>query len=146
LTLPLYGELASSWSKTPLGAKQRAWSRAALLFANPFKASGAWLEEQERMPLLPNFMEADLSILRSQVSLLGQRQVVLESLSQLQMPTLVVWGANDLVLPVYQAQNAAQRLIKGRLTVIPNCGHLPQVERPESFTNAVNEFLLDYQI
>lgn len=148
LTLPIFGEFAIAWSKTPLGAKQRAWSRAALLFAHPSKVSAAWLAQQERMALLPSFLEANLSILRSlQLYLLGQPQVVLESLPQLQMPTLVVWGVNDLVLPNYQAyQDAINRLQQTHLALIPDCGHLPQVERPELFTNAVNDFLLTCQL
>lgn len=141
LTLPWYGELAIAWSKTPLGAKQRAWSRAALLFANPWQVPNAWLAEQERLGLVPGFLEANLSILRSQIYVLGQQQVVLKSLPQVQMPTLVVWGINDLVLPNYQAQDAVSRLKQGHLALIPNCGHLPQVERPNLFSNALNQFL-----
>jgi pimeloyl-ACP methyl ester carboxylesterase len=144
LTLPIFGEFAIAWSKTPLGAKQRAWSRAALLFAHPSKVPAAWLAEQERLALLPGFLEANLSILRY---LLGQRQEVLESLPQLQMPTLVVWGVNDLVLPNYQAdQDAINRLQQAHLALIPDCGHLPQVERPELFTNAVKDFLVTCQL
>jgi pimeloyl-ACP methyl ester carboxylesterase len=144
LTLPIFGEFAIAWSKTPLGAKQRAWSRAALLFAHPSKVPAAWLAEQERLALLPGFLEANLSILRY---LLGQRQVVLESLPQLQMPTMVVWGVNDLVLPNYQAdQDAINRLQQAHLALIPDCGHLPQVERPELFTNAVKDFLVTCQL
>ena len=144
LTLPIFGEFAIAWSKTPLGAKQRAWSRAALLFAHPSKVPAAWLAEQERLALLPGFLEANLSILRY---LLGQRQEVLESLPQLQMPTMVVWGVNDLVLPNYQAdQDAINRLQQAHLALIPDCGHLPQVERPELFTNAVKDFLVTCQL
>jgi pimeloyl-ACP methyl ester carboxylesterase len=141
LTIPWFGELAIAWSKTPLGAKQRAWSRAALLFAHPSQVPAAWLAEQERLGQVPGFLEANLSILRSQVSVLGQRQIVLESLAQVQMPTLVVWGTNDYVLPNYQAQDAVKRLQQGHLALIPDCGHLPQVERPELFTDALNHFL-----
>ena len=141
LTLPFYGELAIAWSKTPLGAKQRAWSRAALLFANPLQVPNAWLTEQERLGLVPGFLEANLSILRSQISVLGQKQIVLDYLPKVEMPTLVVWGINDLVLPNHQAQDAVSRLKQGHLALIPNCGHLPQVERPELFTNALNQFL-----
>lgn len=50
-------------------------------------------------------------------------------------------GINDLVLPNYQAQDAVSRLRQGHLALIPNCGHLPQVERPELFTDALNQFL-----
>jgi pimeloyl-ACP methyl ester carboxylesterase len=140
LTWPWFGELAIAWSKTPLGAKQRAWSRAALLFAQPSQIPPAWLAEQERLGLLPGFLEANLSILRSQVHVLGQRQIILDSLPQLQIPTLVVWGINDYVLPNYQAEDALKRLPQGHLALIPNCGHLPQVERPDLFTDAVNQF------
>lgn len=141
LTLPWYGESAIAWSKTPLGAKQRAWSRAALLFARPSQVPAAWLAEQERLGLLPGFLEANLSILRSQVYVFGQQQIVLESLPQVQMPTLVVWGVNDFVLPNKQAQDAVNRLQQAHLALIPDCGHLPQVERPELFTDTLNEFL-----
>ncbi len=60
------------------------------------------------------------------------------------MPTLVVWGANDMTLPSYQARDAAARLKNGRLISIPNCGHLPQVERPNQFVAALGRFLADY--
>lgn len=141
LTLPLYGELAIAWSQTPLGAKQRAWSRAALLFAHPWEVPAKWLAEQERMGLLPGFLPANLSMLRSQVSILGQQNLVLESLPRVQMPTLVVWGVNDLVLPHNQAQDAVSRLQQGHLALIPSCGHLPQVEQPKLFVDALNQFL-----
>jgi pimeloyl-ACP methyl ester carboxylesterase len=45
------------------------------------------------------------------------------------MPTLVLWGANDLVFPAWQAHAASAQLRRGRVTVLPNCGHLPHVER-----------------
>ncbi|WP_242059110.1 MULTISPECIES: hypothetical protein [Nostoc] len=95
----------------------------------------------ERLGLVPGFLEANLSILRSQISVLGQKQIILDYLLKVEMPTLVVWGINDLVLPNYQAQDAVSRLKQGHLALIPNCGHLPQVERPELFTDALNQFL-----
>ena len=141
LTLPLYGELATTWCRTPIGAKQRSWGRAALFFANPMQAPAAWLEDQERMALLPGYMEATLSSLRAQLNVIGQREVLLDSLPQLNMPTLVVWGADDKIFPKEQAQAAVSRLKQGHLALIPDCGHLPHVERPELFTAALSEFL-----
>ncbi|WP_392435654.1 alpha/beta fold hydrolase [Chlorogloeopsis fritschii PCC 9212] len=57
------------------------------------------------------------------------------------MPTLVMWGDRDRVLPKEQAENAVKRLQHGQLALIPDCGHLPQVERPELFVAALAEFL-----
>lgn len=141
LTLPWYGDAAITWCKTPFGAKQRAWSRAALLFAHPSQVPDAWVAEQERMALLPGFLEASLSSLRAQLDLFGQRKVLLDSLGQLQMPTLVVWGTDDLVLPKDQARDAVSRLQQGQLALIPDCGHLPHIERPELFTAELSKFL-----
>ena len=143
LTLPLYGEAAITFCKTPLGAKQRGWSRAALFFAHPSQAPAAWLAEQERMAFLTGYLEATLSSLRAQLNIFGQRQVLLDSLPQLKMPTLVVWGTNDLIFPKEQAQDAVSRLQQGHLALIPDCGHLPHIERPELFSAALSEFLTE---
>ncbi len=140
-TLPLYGEGMITWCKTPLGAKQRSWLRAALFFAHPAEVPDVWLAEQERMAQMPGFLEATLSSLRDQLNVFGQYQVLLDSLPQLQMPTLVVWGTDDLIFPKEQAQDAVSRLQQGQLALIPDCGHLPQVERPELFSAALSQFL-----
>ncbi len=141
LTVPLYGEFAISWCATPLGAKQRSLLRAALFFAHPWQVPDVWLAEQERMSQMPGFLEASLSSLRAQLNVFGQHQVLLDSLGQLQMPTLVVWGTNDFVLPKDQAQAAVSRLQQGHLALIPDCGHIPHVERPERFTEELSKFL-----
>jgi len=140
-TLPGYGEAMIAWCKTPLGAKQRSWLRASLFFAHPSKVPDVWLAEQERMAQMSGFLEATLSSLRDQLNVFGQYQVLLDSLPQLQMPTLVVWGTDDLIFPKEQAQDAVSRLQQGQLALIPDCGHLPHVERPELFSAALSQFL-----
>jgi pimeloyl-ACP methyl ester carboxylesterase len=59
------------------------------------------------------------------------------------MPTLLVWGERDRVLPVSQARPALARLHKGVLEIIPDCGHLPHVEWPDRFVQALEGFLRD---
>ncbi len=141
LTVPLYGEAAITGCQTPVGAKMRSWLRATLLFAHPSRVPDVWLAEQERMAQMPGFLVATLSSLRAQLNVFGQRQVLLDSLGQLQMPTLVVWGTDDAVFPKDQAQNAVGRLQKGQLAFISDCGHLPHIERPEPFTEELSKFL-----
>ncbi len=143
LTIPLYGEAMSAWCRTPLGAKQRSWLRAALFFADLGRVPAAWLAEQERMAQMPGYLEATLSSLRTQLNVIGQREVLLDSLPELKMPTLVVWGADDLIFPKEQAQDSVSRLQQGHLSLIPNCGHLPHVERPELFSAALCKFLAE---
>jgi len=62
-------------------------------------------------------------------------------LSRLTTPTLIVWGADDRITPPHVAEEF-HRLIPGsRLTIIPQCGHAPPIERPQQFAAAVDTFL-----
>jgi pimeloyl-ACP methyl ester carboxylesterase len=140
-TLPAYGEAAVAWGKTPGGAFQRAWLRVPLLFAHPGLVPAEWISEQTRIAQLPGFVEAQVAMLRAQVGLGGQREVLLDQLPHLRVPTLVVWGTRDRVLPYSQAKETDARLKEGSLELIPNCGHLSHVEQPERFAAIVAQFL-----
>jgi pimeloyl-ACP methyl ester carboxylesterase len=135
------GELAVAIGRTRLGAAQRAWLRVPLMFARPHLAPPSWLAEHKRLATLPHHLPTTLAALRTQVGPFGQRHLLLHVLPRLRIPTLLLWGAQDAVLPVAQARAALSRIQDGRLVVIPRCGHLPQLERPERFTAAVAEFL-----
>jgi pimeloyl-ACP methyl ester carboxylesterase len=141
ISFPTTGQLVTVLAKTRPGAAQRALGRALLMFARPWQIPSKWLKDQYRLAQLPNFIEATLATLRSTVGPSGQREVLLEELPRLQMPTLIVWGIEDRVLPYWQAQDALTRLKKGSLELIPNCGHLPHVERPERFVSIVDGFV-----
>ena len=136
-------EAAIPFWRTPAGAYQRAWGRTALLFARfPGSVPREWLAEQCRLARAPGYLEAHVTALRALVGPLGQREVLLDRLPRLEMPTLVVWGARDRVFPESQARNAAARLRKGCLAVIPDCGHMPHVECPDPFLATLDGFLL----
>lgn len=143
LAIPGYGDLAIAWAGTKAGAAQRARSRARLLFARPGHAPGAWASEQYRLARTPGFLAAQLAALRAALDPFGQREVLLDELPRLTMPTLVVWGERDRILPVSQARAALARLPNGSLEIIPDCGHLPQVEWPDRFVRALDGFLGD---
>jgi pimeloyl-ACP methyl ester carboxylesterase len=141
LAVPGYGKLAVAWSKTPPGAIQRALGRAVLLFAHPRRVPPRWLKEQYRLGRTPGFLDAQLAAVRAQIGLRGQREVLLDRLPHLAIPTLVVWGARDRVFPKSQAQDATARLREGSLELIPDCGHLMHVERADLFVAALERFL-----
>ena len=61
-------------------------------------------------------------------------------LHRIGVPTLIVWGANDRLYPKDYAF-AYQRLIPGsKLMIVPDCGHLPQVEQRAVFVAALEKF------
>jgi pimeloyl-ACP methyl ester carboxylesterase len=141
LSSPGGGELATALAKTPPGAAQRAFRRALLMFARPWQIPLRWLKDQYKLAQLPNFTDATLGSIRTVVGPMGQREVLLDRLPQLQMPTLIVWGIEDRVLPYSQAKEAIALVQDGSLELIPNCGHLPHVEQPKQFVSNIDEFL-----
>ena len=57
------------------------------------------------------------------------------------MPTLVMWGTWDLVLPAHHARVAVNRLRRARLALFRACGHLAHVEQPERFVAELQALL-----
>jgi pimeloyl-ACP methyl ester carboxylesterase len=142
VNVPGLGQAAMPFWRTSVGAYQRAWGRTALLFAHPTSVPRKWLAEQCRLAQSPGYLEAHLTALRALVSPLGQREVLVDRLPSLKIPTLVVWGERDRVFPESQAREAVARLREGSLALIPDCGHMPHVECPDRFLAALDEFLI----
>jgi len=63
------------------------------------------------------------------------------TLLTLDLPTLVVVGREDTFTPVEEAEATAKMLRNGRLVVIENAGHLPNLEAAGAFNTAVDSFL-----
>ena len=62
-------------------------------------------------------------------------------LPRLRVPTLIIWGGQDQIVPVECAE-LYQRAIPGsRLEIIDGCGHFPHLEKPDEFTRLVIDFL-----
>ncbi len=63
-----------------------------------------------------------------------------EELEAIRCPVLVLWGAEDVQLPIDDAFEYTRRL-RARLRVIPGCGHLLIGERPDVCDRAIEDFL-----
>ena len=55
-------------------------------------------------------------------------------------PTLLLWGENDPDVPLRDGEELKERIPNSRLIVFRECGHHPQEEYPEAFTEAVLKF------
>jgi len=62
-------------------------------------------------------------------------------LSLIKVPTLIVWGKEDRLIPLTHGQAFAERIPGARLVGLDGCGHLPPFEQPESFVATVLPFL-----
>ena len=56
-------------------------------------------------------------------------------------PTLVIWGAQDALVPAVYAEEFGRRIAGARVEVLEGCGHVPQVEKREQTLALVREFL-----
>jgi pimeloyl-ACP methyl ester carboxylesterase len=80
------------------------------------------------------------SAYRSLTGPLPRERLAVE-LAAIRVPTLVVWGEEDALIPVEAGRRAAGRIPGARFTSLPECGHLPMEECPEALLEAVLGFL-----
>jgi pimeloyl-ACP methyl ester carboxylesterase len=62
-------------------------------------------------------------------------------LQAITVPTLVIWGRDDELVPLADGQDYANKIPGAKLVVIPECGHAPSIEKPREFLAAVDAFL-----
>ena len=66
-----------------------------------------------------------------------------ERLAAIEMPTLIVWGLSDRVIPVAAAASYHRRIPHSRLEIFERTGHVPQLERPLRFNALLENFLAE---
>jgi pimeloyl-ACP methyl ester carboxylesterase len=64
-----------------------------------------------------------------------------EELPKIQCPTLIVWGAQDTLVPVKDAKRLQELIPGARREVFERTGHVAMLERPERFNRLLREFL-----
>jgi 2-hydroxy-6-oxonona-2,4-dienedioate hydrolase len=62
-------------------------------------------------------------------------------LGQIKVPTLLLWGEDDVVTSMDVAEMFHKLIPNSQLVSIKNCGHAPMIEYPEWFSEEVNKFL-----
>lgn len=62
-------------------------------------------------------------------------------LPQIEVPTLIIHGADDQIIPLSEAEAMHSAISDSQLEIIPEAGHLANLEQPLRFNNAVETFL-----
>jgi pimeloyl-ACP methyl ester carboxylesterase len=141
-------------------AKGRRFEAAArtLKAAAPYLADAAMLKrplgrrlafgwvmgrpEKLRPELLSEQLEPGLAsdgLVDSMMSMVGYD--TRERLTEIEIPTLIVWGLNDHIVPVEAALRYHRLIPHSRLEIFERTGHVPQLERPGRFNALLDEFL-----
>jgi pimeloyl-ACP methyl ester carboxylesterase len=90
----------------------------------------------------PEARQAFLRTLRAVVDMGGQTvsahdRLYLSSV----LPTLIVWGQRDRIIPVGHAHDAHRAMPASRLVVFEESGHFPHHEEPQRFVDVLRDFL-----
>jgi pimeloyl-ACP methyl ester carboxylesterase len=142
--------LLGSWIQRHLGRlsiEERARGLIGLVFADPsLVPPQRWRETAEeigRRRELPWYDEALIRSLRGLIAaFLGRgRRALWRQARRISVPTLIVWGARDRLVSVRLARKAARLFPDARLLLLPDCGHVSQIEDPVQVAGAVRELL-----
>jgi pimeloyl-ACP methyl ester carboxylesterase len=61
-------------------------------------------------------------------------------LHRIKVPVQLIWGDSDKLLPPAYAAEFKQLIPQARVDIVPQCGHLPQSEKPQEFLRLFREF------
>jgi len=90
--------------------------------------------------MLP-FSKVSMGVGTSIITLKEQAIVLMHRLSEVVVPTLVVWGAKDPIVPVEHAYAAAELIPDCQVKVFEGCGHSVYRERIPEFSQLITGFL-----
>ncbi len=138
-TLPIVGEIFTRPSRKGSAEMLRQ------CVANQDLVTDDWIELDYELSMLPGAQASLLRALRASANIWGCRSETyrpfLGNGSALKAPILLIWGAQDQILPVAQGKRALQALPNARLEIFDPCGHVPNIDCAEAFNRVVGEFL-----
>jgi len=112
-----------------------AWMLRYRLFAHADRVTEETISDWWNPVPVPGTRRAALEAIRS--SALGYEDAV----GRVTAPALVLWGAEDRILPSSEGLRLSQQIRDARFMTLPGAGHVPQEETPIPFTDALASFL-----
>jgi len=109
------------------------------MYADPGRITPGTLEGYAAPVAIPGTTDHVVRILRSWLGDLDEMRRVLPAVADI--PTLLLWGENDLPVRLLSAAPLQAQFHRAELRVLNGVGHLPYEEVPHDFNQAVIEFL-----
>ena len=144
------GPLAAALTSLP-GVNAAAWglfrrsrrltALAVRAVVDPRNLTPELVDDAYALMQRPDAGRAWRAFQRNEVGRHGLRTNYLDRLPDLGVPTLLVHGERDTLVPAEWATRAATLVPDAELNVLADCGHVPPRERPEAFVRTVEAFL-----
>ena len=80
------------------------------------------------------------AVAQASVAMAG-RPDSMQELATIDVPTAVIVGESDAITPLAQSKTMYERVAGATLSVIPDAGHLSNLEAPEAFERALRDWL-----
>lgn len=71
----------------------------------------------------------------------GAEHDLSDRIDTLAVPTMILWGQEDVVVPYGVAEAYARQIPDAELVLLPQAGHSPQLEAPKRVANAIRAYL-----
>ena len=75
----------------------------------------------------------------------SEKNPVEASLSKIKSPTLIIWGDTDRVIHVSSTEVFQKNIKNSKVIILKDCGHSPQIERPEEVASHILQFVSSIQ-
>ncbi len=137
---PIIGRLIARIKMSPEMLRDRAF---ATYLTHPEKLTMDLLEVAASGGMLPGTALTARTVLSSMATLRGQRPELLlwDDMTQLEVPTRLIWGDHDSILPFTSGEELAGLMPDAQLTVIADAGHMPQLDQPAAVAAVLDPLL-----
>ena len=109
-----------------------------LLFARPDAVSRTMVDESLGFKRQDGVTEGLKTIAAANFTPDGQKSGLRELLSAIKVPVQIIWGREDLVIPVAQAANLPPAIA---VTVLDGAGHMPHMEKSADANRLIADFI-----
>lgn len=89
--------------------------------------------EKDYFKASPNMKKTMANILKEEV---------IDDLSNIKLPTCIIWGENDSTTPIFQAKLINSKIRNSELHILKNTKHSPQFSHPKKVAKIIRDFLL----
>ena len=111
-----------------------------LFFHDRTLVTSTGVSEHSRMLAQPGVHAAVRAVARGTFDGAAQRLDIRDTLADIDVPVLVIWGAEDRVFDVSQADALGRAVPRARVKIVAETGHVPHLERPEAVVALIDEF------
>ncbi len=136
LKIPLFGKLGFYLLPATLEVKESY----RYAFYDDSKIPEDIVREYARNLYLPNartaYLQAVETLIPEDIDTISKRY------RTIRVPTLILWGADDIVIRKEKAYRLHHDIPHSILKIIPQCGHIPHEEKPEETLKILEKFML----